>query len=226
MFDNLRNSPSTVTTASDIVVTLNPLKRFNSIALLQMTGVQSIDISVARNSSPTVVYSATIFLEQDFTGWYDYFFGTLVYKNAYILFDLPPYIDLKPTITFHCAVGGGVGAIVLGKYTYIGDVQNNPSISAQNYSTITRDTFGNSTLIVRRNVPKTSQTLFVSPQFVDGIKQIRTDLNAIPAVWSGMEADSTNANFNSLLIMGFYTNLNIVADSSIGATIELELEEI
>ena len=157
---------------------------------------------------------------------YDYFFMPFATLPSVIVFDIPPNTNNVITITLTRSNGNiKCGSFVVGTYGYCGESQYTAMSDALNFSTISRDLYGNSTLIPRRTVPKTVSTLRVASTHVSRIIDIRTALNAVPAVWSGLD-DTTNDYFEALLILGVYKQFSINADQPSSALISLELEEI
>lgn len=224
MFDVLRNSASTDTTP--ITVVLTPGQLCNSVAILQ-SNAQNITITGYSPIAGTTVYSNTISTRaRNTTGWYDYYFEELYYRANTIVFDIPLYKDIIITITMSGDTTVTCGAIVIGKYASLGHVQPGATVEALNFSLIERDDFGNVTLIQRRSVPKTNQTLYTPIENIDAIRTIRNSLNALPAVWSGHNSNYSDNYFDALLILGFYRNFTISAETPMYAKIELELEEI
>lgn len=221
MFDTLRSSASV--SSGNLVLKLVPTTRIDSLAFLQMSAATSLEVTVVSNS--ITVYSASKSLQIDFTGWYEYFFDTLVYNPTAVFFDIPPYSTNEINITM---VGSApsVGVITLGKYVNLGDTQYNASNTTMNFSSVDRDLYGNATLIQRRNIPKTNQTLLARATQVNKIKNVRDAVNAVPAVWSGMKSSVDSGYFESFLILGIYKQFTISLDNPVAATINLELEEI
>lgn len=223
MFDALRNTQTTM--ASPLTVVITPGVRVDSLALL---GLDADSVTVTVTSSAVEVYSATQSLvTRDTLGWYDYFTGTFKYQPSWVAFDLPPYINAIITVTLTRS-GGNVscGALVLGIYQNIGTVLERADDDIQNYSTVTRDAFGFATMVQRRNIPKTNQTLLADKTALNAIRNLRDALNATPAVWSGLDDDSDDDSFETLLILGFYRRFAISLEGPMHALITLELEEI
>ena len=118
-----------------------------------------------------------------------------------------------------------LSAAVIGTNVYVGQVLSQARSDALNFSTITRDAFGNATLVPRRSVPKTDQTLVSEPSRVDKLREVRSTLNAVPAVWSGMDDKATNPHFEALLVLGIYKEFSISLEPLL-TNITLSLEEI
>ena len=102
-----------------------------------------------------------------------------------MLTDLPPFSGATIEVTLsNPGLPVECSTVVIGSKVFLGKIQFNARSDALNFSKIERDDFGNSLLIPRRTVPKTQQTLWVEKADVNTIRQIRKDLNAVPALWS------------------------------------------
>lgn len=224
MFDLLRSSAST--SESDINVVLTLTTSIDSIAVLGTSGISSV--RVIATSGVSTVYDKVLSLSSRLTlTWTGYFFGELASKTTVIAFDLPSeYSNLVLNIT---ALGSGtrkIGALVVGKSSYVGKLLKGATIDSLNFSTIDRDVFGNAILVPRRSVPKTNQRIYIDKSDLTTVHKLRDSLDAIPAVWSGFDDDYTNDYFDALVILGFYRTFAFQLDNPIGPIIDLELEEI
>lgn len=222
MFDLLRNTQTV--SASPLTVVLTPGVRVNSLALL---GMVADSVTITMTSGGVTVYTHTQNLStRNVVDWYTYFFESFGTVPSLVLFDLPPYSNVVITVTLTIGSGNvSCGSLVIGNNEYIGAVQYNPKSDALNFSSVTRDTFGNATLIQRRSVPKTSQKLIVDKELVNRILVLRDSLNASPAVWAALD-DPTEGYFEALFVLGFYRAFSIDIDRPNNAMINLELEEI
>lgn len=222
MFDILRNTQTEC--ASPLVVVLTPGTRIDSIAAV---GVVADTVKIEETVGGVSAYSETIAMTgRETTGWYQYLVGAFTQKPSLVRFNLPPQTGAVITVTLTKAVGNiKCGGLVIGMKEYIGAVQMNPEGDTLNFSTVTRDAFGNSELTPRRNVPKTSQQLSLPSQYINRVRALRDNLNAAPAVWAGLE-DDTDKYFELLLILGYYRRFTISGTYNDIAIVNLELEEI
>jgi len=226
MFDTLRNSATSKAATFTVVIT--PGQRVDSIALLGMAATSVVISMTSVGGGGTVYNSGTINLNtREVLDWYDYFFDPFTTQPSLILFDLPPYSDGIITVTLSNSGGNAeCGACVIGTNFYLGGVQYEAENDVLNFSSVTRDfAGGTATMIQRRNVPKTIQSIFSDKARVNAIRDLRDELNAIPAVWSGLD-DDTDEYFEALLILGFYKKFSINLRYPQHAIISLELEEI
>jgi hypothetical protein len=105
-------------------------------------------------------------------------------------------------------------------------LQYNAEDDAKNYSTVERNfdgTIGDMT--PRFSVSSNALTLWVKKPMVNSIRNIRSDLNAVPCFWSGLD-DDTDDYFDALLKVGFYTQFKINLDYPEDAQLTLSVEEV
>lgn len=227
MFDFLRNTATVAPFAKPITAVITPGVRVDSIAVLGLVA-NSVSITMTSVGGGGTVYTYTADLNQREVGdWYDYFFATFSTQPSIVKFDLPPYTDGVITVVITATSGNAeCGACVIGSYEYIGAIQYDAEADVLNFSSVTRNfAGGTSQMIQRRNVPKTSQTIWVDKSRVNRIRALRTALNALPAVWSGLD-DATEDYFEALLILGFYKRFSINVHAVDTAILTVELEEI
>lgn len=224
MFDIQRNTQSVQDGSFTIVIT--PGQRCNALGLAGIVG-NSYSLTVSSVSGGGAVYSKSGTLNNRQTlGWYDYFFGEFSTQESLVFFDIPPFMDAVYTLTITATSGNvGLGAFVLGSAVDLGDTQWTAESDVMNFSTISRDSFGNATLVARRNVPKTNQVVICPKSRVNKVRALRDELNAIPAFWCGVD-DGSDGYFDSLSIVGVYKKFSIRVDTAAEAEINLELEEI
>ena len=224
MFDLLRNSQTTV--PGTITVVLTPGARINSLALMGLTA-NSVTITVTSAFGGGQVYSKTEDLNTRIVlDAYDYFFAPFSTQVGVVVFDIPPYSDAIITVTITATSGSvACGGCVVGTFVYLGDVQYPPEADTLNFSTVARDSFGNSQLTPRRNVPKTTQTVWADKSRVNRLRAVRDALNAVPAVWAGIH-DDTDGYFEALFILGYYRKFSINLTHATVAIVSLELEEV
>lgn len=205
---------------SPLVVQIMPGVRFNSLALM---GVDCDSVTVTTNFGYSFTKSMA---DKAVIDYYQYFFSPFAYERGLVLFDIPPITGTVVTVTLTRNTNPvRLGSIVAGNFVYLGDVQYNPVSDYLNFSSIERDLYGTATLIPRRALPKTQQTLMVDKLYVNDIRTARAALNAVPAVWVGLP-DTTDGYYDSLLIVGIYRAFSIDLAYPNQAKINLELEEI
>jgi len=222
MFDLLRNTATTV--ASPLTVVLTPGQRVDALGLVGLVA-DEVTVTVDAPGAPT--YSVTSSLRTRLVvSWRTHFFARFTTAPSLALFDLPPYTSGVITVTITHA-GGPVscGGLVLGAAVYLGETQYSAVDDALNFSRIERNDYGDSVLVPRRTVPKTSQSIRCLKGNVNVARDLRSVLNAVPALWSGLD-DATDGYFEAVLILGIYKQFSINLAHPEHAMISLELEEV
>lgn len=227
MFDTYRNTKTVW--ASPLVVVLIPGVRIKAIALMGLDGTQ-VTVEMALPTSPyTVHYTYTEDLRirtYAVADWYAYFYDEFGNKESLLLTDLPLYSADTLTVTITSTVGpAACGALIVGSYQYMGTTEQSAESDAVNFSLVDRDAFGNVTLTPRRSIPKVTQNVLAEKAAVRNIYNLRTALNAVPAVWSSLD-DSEDGYFEPFLILGFYRTFRINASFPDYALLSFEIEEI
>lgn len=223
MFQYTKNTASSVPRTMTIVIT--PGVRVDSLALKGIVAT-TVDVTVTDGGTPVYTYHELL-TARSVGGWYDYFFMPFTAKTSLLLTDLPPYASNVITVELDNGTDDvELVALVLGTKVYIGATQYSADNDVLNFSSVTRDFAGGiNEMVQRRNVPKTSQTIHISKDLVNRARNVRDALNAIPAVWSGLD-DTSDGYFEALNILGFYRRFSINVAQPDHAIITLELEEI
>lgn len=222
MFDLLRNTGTTV--ASPLTVVITPGQRIDSIALV---GLVATSVQIIVTVDAAIVFDQTTTLStRVVTDWYEYFFSPFTYREAVANFSLPPYTNGVITINIVNATGNVTcGGVVIGQSVYLGEALVDAQNDATNLSTIERSTDGTTVLVQRRSVPKTLQQVRFGKAIVNRLIRVRTDLNAVPALWSALD-DQEAAYFEPMLILGVYKRFTVNMDLPDHGLLELELEEV
>jgi len=224
-FDSASNTQTVWSSPYTVVFT--PGMRVNTIGI---TGLVANSVTISATSvfgGGTVYGPLTIDLNiRSVNDGYDYAFEPFSTQPSLAFFDIPPYSDIVFTVTVNSTVGNiKVGSITVGTSTYIGNIEYGAKGDALNFSTIERDIYGNAALVPRRSVPKITVSLNVSSDRVNKVRTARANLNAVPALWSGLD-DGSSDWFDMLLVMGVYKAFEITVDALSNAKINLEIEEI
>ena len=225
MFDLSRNTQTVVN--GDLTVVFAPGERVNAIGITGMKA-NTVTITVTSVLGGGTVYGPLIIdlNTREVSDGYDFCFEPFSTLPSAVRFNLPPFSDAQITVTFSSNTGNTkCGAIVVGNGVYLGSLEYQATNAALNFSTIERDLYGTATLVQRRSLPKTTNTLYLPTARVNKAIAARTQLNAVPAFWAGLD-ETSNGYFEMTLILGIYTRFEINADSINQAKISLDLEEL
>lgn len=222
MFDLLRATGTSQVTPLTVVIT--PGVRVDSLALIGLDA-EAVSVTVTVSGSPVYTYTEDL-RKRDVTTWYEWFTWPFETKDYVAIFNLPPFTGAVITISLTKAAGAvNCGGVVLGTSVYLGTTIYSPENDSLNFSKIDRDTYGTAVLIPRRTVPKTLQNVRVAKADITKVLKLRDTLNAVPALWSGLD-DQDHAYFSPLLILGVYKRFTLTMDQINSALLALELEEV
>lgn len=222
MFDTLRNTQSIK--ASPITIVLTPNSRIDSLGLLS---VDADSVHIVITNGAETVYDVTRSLSShEVLDWYSYYFAPFTKIPNLVFFDIPPYSTSVITLTFTSISPIKIGAIVIGNQTDLGKALHEFGSDEQNFSRIEREVTGESILLPRRSVPKVNIQTIASPLALNTIRAARKNLNAVPAVWSGLDDKVDNPYFDTVLLLGVYKKFLIEPPNSNAVNISFEIEEI
>ena len=221
LFDLNRNAKTV--TAGPLVIVVAPGKRIDSIGLVGLTA-NTVRIQVMVGNTSFYDQTITTLLRNTLT-WSQYLLGSFRYAPSVVQFNIPPVSNCTVIITLEGTAVKCAG-LVMGIGIYLGRGQYSATNSALNFSKIDRDAYGNATLVARRSVPKVDIKTEIAKQYVDQVRDVRTDLNAVVAMWSGLDDRTTEDYFESMLIVGIYKEFSISLDYRDQASVTLQVEEI
>ncbi len=221
-FDTLRSTKSAA--VYDLQVVITPQTRVRALYLM---GLKASSVTViVRVAGEIVQQIEANLLDRPTTTWSEYFFNGFKNVPAYGI-ALYPFSAAEITINLTNTAGVvEVGAICLGIPVSVGAAQYTAVSSALNFSKIERDTWGNTALTPSRSVPKTDQVTIVDKALVGSLYDLRTDINAVPCVWSTLDDRSTDGWFKAFLILGVYREFSINAKHPTLAEVTLQIEEV
>lgn len=220
MFDLSRNTQSVGN--SPMTVKFAPGERIDTIGVF---GMYADAVHITMRSSGAVVYSnSRVLIYRNTSRPYEYAFGAFKRLPSCVFFDLPPITNAEIEVTLTIGVGQvKCGAIIVGRNTYLGEVQVNPESDTRNFSVFERDKYGKSTLIPINTIPTTKQTLVAPGYLIESIRGVRKSLDAKVALWTALD-DVENDYFEALMILGIHRRFLININKQ-EITISLELEE-
>lgn len=222
MFDLLKNDYTTLPSGSFVEFT--PGQRVDAIGAVGLYAKQiTIEVIVGGIVKKTYVEKLSA---RTTRSWFQYFFGGFRYRSRFARFDLTPYSGATIRVTFTGINGGDVrvSRLIAGMSVYLGRMLYDTENDGLNFSSVNRDLEGNTELVPRRTVPKLTGNIRTKKDLVARLLLLRDQLNAIPALWSGLE-DSRHGYFEALLILGVYKRLAISVDKIEDTLIPFEFEE-
>ncbi len=170
------------TGASPIEIVLAPAQNTNAVALIDVSGIDTVRVRSAVGAVTT--YDKTIDLRSTrlVASWYDYFFTPIDIATQAIFDDLPVASTNQVTVTCTGAAPS-LGVLAVGLQREFGDAQYGTSFGIIDYSQKQTNTFG-VTDVQERAYAKRSQVSFTLPRpQVDAFSKLLASLRAKPAIW-------------------------------------------
>lgn len=224
MFD-IKSSAPTIVTGGPLTVVLTPGKRIPSIGL---RGLYGASVTVEQHVGATLTYTKTWnLLVRNTTTWRQYYYSPFVVRPAVVAFDLPMITTATITITIQPYAGEArCAGVWIGTDEDVGIIIDEPSSEVLNFSKVDRDEFGTATLQRRRNVPVLNYRVLAEASQLDRLRALRDNIDAVVALWSGVDDRADSTFFNALLLGGIAKKFSINLHSPTHLLIELQLEEI
>lgn len=224
MFD-LFSSAQTEIVGAPLVVTIAPGRRVNAIGLRNLHGAS---VLIEALMGGVVIHEETVnLLLRNTTTWLQYCYGTFRVRRALVRFNLPMAAGGTIRVTIQPTGGfARCGAIVVGMAEDLGTIVDEPTSDQLSLSKVTRDEIdGAVTLVKRRNVPQTSHTVRAPAARLNRLFELRDELDATPALFSGADANEESNFFDTLLVLGFARkwSISMKADRVIS---QIQLEEL
>lgn len=205
---------------------IEPSDRVDALAFIGMENVETIQVEQ---------YSSSMVLLNTYS--IDNSTGAVVSGNevfeerstyySRIITEIPPVYNAKYKVILTTVLGeeASITYLVLGASEDIGPLQNGVNVSAENFSLITKDEFGKSTLTPRRNIPKISGNTLVPSSKASRMLSLRKTINAKPVVWCGV-SNPSDKYYDSLLILGVYKTFKLEVNNPMYLTLNFSIEEI
>jgi hypothetical protein len=195
MFDGLVSTPTVATSSLTVVLTPGIV---DSIALLSLIGTS---VTVSMVVSGATVYSVTESLidVREKTNAYAYCFAPSRQRTKFYKISLPPYLHGTVTVTISGPSTVACGMLVVGLQMLLGGTQYGAAPGIDDYSVVSFNAFGASTLIVRNFSSSQSVQVLMDNANLDWVYSQIATLRAQPLVWLG-----TDGLYDSLVTYGIY----------------------
>ncbi len=226
MFDMGRTERTIGTAGQNLDVRVRPGRRINA---LYLGGLAATYVDVYMFQGSVLVWSR---INVNMSGrhtrtWSQYYYGEFKQQRSLLWLDVPPYADCEIRVVIRNGSNSPeCAALVIGQSEWIGDAEWGAENDELNFSVIERNKFSSATLVPRRAVPNNKQTLRLPKRDVDRVREVRRELNAVPAVYSTMDQRTDDPWFETFLVFGIYKRFRIKAPDAKFASIDLETEEL
>lgn len=225
MFDYKRSGDSYQTVRSgNITVQLDPNQ--GVIDTLAFFGVDAETISLTvTDPVEGIVYPTTIFEMRDNGAVYDgytYCFEPIVSFSELIVDDLPPYGGAVIDIVIDAGSNDAkCGKVIAGYRKFIGDVVYGTQVGITSYSDVTRDEFGNATILPRDYNRFVDYRIGVETGNNREVQKLLTDFRDQPIVCIG-----TSEDFLETTLYCVYKDFTLSLDNPALSSLSMKVEEL
>lgn len=223
-FDGVLNQQTENTTS--ITYSLVAPSQATGLVLFNLVA-SSVQIEIHDESSPPeLIYDSTVDLVDttSVVDWYSFFFDEVEYDTETMFLGIPIYTGFQVDVTISLDASAGstakVGQIVMGKSYVLGETLEDTSIGINDYSSKSRDQFGNATLVERPFSDRTSFRFAMNTQDARRVKRILTRLRSTPAVYF---VDGDSVSYGTT-VYGYYKDLDIPLKAAATSFATLEIE--
>jgi hypothetical protein len=221
MFDQRNTSATTRTGGID--VTLTPAEVYSGVALLNVSAVSSVHLTMTDPTAGVVRDTITSMQDPPTLGdYYEYCFDPIVIKDALIITDLPSYrmASLRvQLITANPSDVASIGVMSLGPVKDIGTgIHMGAKLSLQDYSVKQANAYGDYTIVERAFAKRASFEMWVPRINVDYVQALISSVRAVPCVWIGSDL------YQSTIVYGFYKDFETTIAYSDYSVLTLSLE--
>jgi hypothetical protein len=196
MFDSLISTPTVA--ASPLTFTIAP-GAFNGLAMFGIDADQ-ISVTVRDPGTGTVIYSYSAPLEgSPPADYYEYFFEGFRPQKQFIATGIEPYSSAQLTVTLSKVTGTvKLGMLAVGDRRPLGAPLRGASVEPVDYSYVSTDAFGNTT--IRRRPSATGLSIRTKMDNADANDVLVTvqELLSVPVVVFG----STEPGYENLTVFG------------------------
>lgn len=201
-FSGMLSDPATA--IGNIQYTIDPQRLFTSVVLFGAIG-RSVTIEIFFNSVLQYTETRELVTSPNVVNWFDYFFLPVEGTTEVLFSDLPGYAGSTIRITLVNSGASELAQIVIGEEFSIGTLNEDSTISIQDFSRKERDEFGRVTLVERSYAQVAEYDIAVPTYASRQIQRKLADIRAIPAVYYGGVDD----DMLGTMIFGFFTNFQI-----------------
>lgn len=200
-----------------ITVTNQPV--INSVSGFNITGSSTIQVQVLDGGN--LVYDRTVNMidESEISGWWDFFFESIIAQTRFILTDLPFYPDATMIVRSQ-GTDVGFGEIVMGRGVDVGETQYGTGWQGLDFSIKERDSFGNYNVLAGRTADLFDYDIKLDKSKFAFVRGTLKSLTGVPTVWIGNPDDINDGT----AVFGYYRDaqINFTSPSKIDMTVQVE----
>lgn len=206
---------------TSITYSITPSELVTGLAFF---GLEAATVQVEIYDTDTaLIYDVTKDLidDTDVVDWFSFFFGGVVYDSEALFIDIPAYSGFQIDITVAVSSGAvAVGQIVPGRAHVLGVSLDGTTIGIEDFSTKSRDAFGNATIVERAFIDETEFQFSLPTANARWVKRRLSAVRATPAVYFSDE-DTVR---HGTTVYGFFQDFSIPLSSGGTSFATLEIE--
>lgn len=221
-FDN-RVGNRAIGDTSTITYEITPASRFDTVAFI---GISAVTVRLEVIEGTSTVYDQTITLADtsSIVAWYSYFHWAANTNSLAIFNGVTGNPGSTARITISSTSGTpGVSEVLIGQIRKFGDVTTNTEIGYEDLSVISRDSFGNISVVERPFYRTTSFSVAIPTGTEGSLLAALTRVRARPTLFY-CEGDETNAR--GTVIYGLPRPLRIPLQGEGISFATLDIEEV
>lgn len=212
-----------VSNSATITYSITPDSIVTGIGFMGLSAA-SVRVEVYDTAGPTLIYDQTRGLVDtgSIIDWFTFFtFDATEYDTEALFVGIPGYTGYQIDITIGDGTGvPEVGQIVLGKLETLGLQISGVSIGIEDFSTKSRDPYGNAIIVERPFADKVDFQFALPTADARRVKRVLASLRATPALYF---ADEALTHYGATAY-GFFTDFNIPLSSGGTSFANLEIE--
>lgn len=224
MFDYARSGDSYQTVRTgNITVELEPNQGITDTIAFFAVEAATIAITVT-DPVDGLVYDESFDMRDNSAVYdaYTYAFEPIVNFSELIVNDLPPYGGTTIDIVIDSgATDAKCGKCVIGYRKYIGDVVYGTQVGIVSYSDVTRDQFGNATILERDYNRFVDYRVGVETSYNREVQKLLTSFRDKPIVFIGADSD-----FLETTLYGVYKDFTLSLDNPALSSLSMKVEEL
>jgi hypothetical protein len=219
MFDGQISTPTMATNTLTVTIATGLI---DAVALVGVTA-QSAQVTVRDGPGGTIIYDSTLPFTGDIpTDWYSYFlFEENSARTVGVWQNIPPYQSAHLTVTLSSGGDVGLGGLLFGLSTDIGQAELGATAGIIDYSRKNTSTTGVTTFEQRAYSKRLSVNLVLDRAQTNRVQRTLFSLRATPCVWIASDIEDLE---EVAIVYGFYKDFSAVIAYTKKTLYSLEIE--
>lgn len=219
MFDNTISSQSVRN--GQIIVELTPGQLVTSVSLFNVSA-ESVNVRMVDPNAHEVYNQTMVLLDNsEVVDWWTYWFSPIVRRTDVVFQGLPAYTQAKIIITIEAgAADAKVGETVIGVEKVIGKTLWGVGLGIVDFSVKNTDSFGNITVVRRRNSDVVEFPVVVDTDNIYQIRKLLKSILGVPTVFIG------SLDRPETYVFGYYQDSRVVMEGPDKSALSLDVQSL